>query len=426
MSNSNDLVLDGNEVKLRLQAERFESGSAVHVDWLRFTCLVRNVVPSFKSLVDLDVMQAPHPLLSDCKTVNRFDGVQRSGNAFGDLPKRLQEEKIAQVLQAFALDDPDHAEFGVLCQALELAKEVCEALGPDFQVCGDVKKGFDFYKYRWPLERNGFECGWVGFLSPAASPDAPQNHTLHVNLFGYAMTFAKHGARELLADIVELHEGKITRCDLALDFFNGMARTLPEILEDYRAGLFDVRSRRPGSRVAGDWANGAERSIYVGCKKSGKETNIYEKGDQLFGRDSKNPWVRVELRYGNKLRVLPVDMLRRPADFFAGASDWHQLQLVSAGAISSAAPCPQEKALPMQTVAAEVSRNVKWALTSAAPTIAAAFKYMTETQFLQLCNWEFKQLPGRLRKFKDSELAAAFQRVVGDFSTVGGFSPALF
>jgi len=221
----------------------------------------------------------------------------------------------------------------------------------------------------------------------------------------------------------ELHDAKVTRVDLALDFFNGMSRTLPQLLEDYKNGAFDVRGRRPGSKIAGDWGNDAERSLYVGCRKSGKETNIYEKGDQLFGREAKNPWVRIELRYGNKLRVLPVDILRRPADFFAGASDWHQLQLLQAGEIAQAQPCKQEKELPVQTVAAEVTRNVRWALTSAAPTIAAAFRFLDNDAFLELCDWRTKQLPGRLRKFKESDLATGFRQVMGMFSTAGAPCP---
>ena len=36
-----DLVLDGNEVKLCLTAERQKTKQVVHVDWVRFTCNLR-------------------------------------------------------------------------------------------------------------------------------------------------------------------------------------------------------------------------------------------------------------------------------------------------------------------------------------------------------------------------------------------------
>jgi phage replication initiation protein len=45
------LVLDGSEIKARLLAERTASNSVVHVDWVRFTCLLRNApAPSIDDL----------------------------------------------------------------------------------------------------------------------------------------------------------------------------------------------------------------------------------------------------------------------------------------------------------------------------------------------------------------------------------------
>lgn len=46
-----DLVLDGNEVKLRLTAERRETGTPVHVDWVRFTVQLKNApIPDVETL----------------------------------------------------------------------------------------------------------------------------------------------------------------------------------------------------------------------------------------------------------------------------------------------------------------------------------------------------------------------------------------
>jgi phage replication initiation protein len=39
--NLSALVMDGETVKLRLLAERAESGSVVHCDWVRFTTKVK-------------------------------------------------------------------------------------------------------------------------------------------------------------------------------------------------------------------------------------------------------------------------------------------------------------------------------------------------------------------------------------------------
>lgn len=65
--------------------------------------------------------------------------------------------------------------------------------------------------------------------------------------------------------------------------------------------------------MIGDWSANPQdgRSFYFGSKEAGKQTNAYEKGHQLFGFEAGSKWLRIELRYGNKLRVLPVDMVRR-------------------------------------------------------------------------------------------------------------------
>ena len=45
------LVLDGSEIKARLLAERTASKSVVHVDWVRFTCLLRNAPDSPNQMI---------------------------------------------------------------------------------------------------------------------------------------------------------------------------------------------------------------------------------------------------------------------------------------------------------------------------------------------------------------------------------------
>ena len=47
-----DLVLDGNEVKLRLTAERTKTKQPVHVDWVRFTCNLRNAPTQLMKQLD--------------------------------------------------------------------------------------------------------------------------------------------------------------------------------------------------------------------------------------------------------------------------------------------------------------------------------------------------------------------------------------
>ena len=375
------LVLEGNTVKLRLQAERAAANTPVHIDWLRFTCLLRN---------------APFP---------RAEFLFPATSSIWD--DAYRQKRFAEVLAA--IPDPD---FAPSAQALELAEALCLALGEGFLVHPEVLKGHDFYRSRWSIRRNDVECGWVGFLASGDSPrQQAQAQTIHANLYGSACTFAEPGWNIRCAELIQAHKGTITRADLALDFFEGLprGRDLESVKADYMAGLMDSQGKRLKCSLAGDWCNGAERSFYVGSKEAGKQTNVYEKGHQLMGRESGSPWVRIELRWGNKLRVLPVDILRRPADFFAGASDWHAAQLRDADAVVSAESVKCVQALPVKTVAAEVARNFRWALCVAAPTIAASFKYLGD-EFLHLVTNQ--KLPGRLQRFSSDELAQAFRLVV--------------
>jgi phage replication initiation protein len=386
------LVLDGSEVKLRLVAERASSGSAVHVDWVRFTAIRRNA-----PFVSPDLL---FPTSLDSSYWDHDHGAIRVLRVLRDLP------------------DPD---FAASAQALELAQEVARLLGPAFTVPLEVRKGHDFYRHRWSIERNGAECGWVGFLASGDSPrQQAQARTVHANLYGAACTFADAGWTERIADLIDRLDADVTRCDLALDFFDGLAGGMERVLSDYRGGLCDVGGKKLTSNMAGDWANGHARSFYFGSKEAGKQTNVYEKGDQLFGVDEGCKWIRAELRYGNKLRVLPSDMLRRPSDVFAGASDYHAALLREAQASAVPEPVRCHGRLAQETVEAEVTRNVRWALSTAAPTIAAAFLHMGEG-FLELVTNQ--KLPGRLRKFSPSELSRAFAAVVDGF-TVGSAGPA--
>lgn len=389
---ASSLVLDGNEVKLRLQAERVVTGSPVHIDWVRFTVIRRNapfvhvdrLFPQVSSVWDEDYRRA----------------------------------ELARVLKS--IPDPD---FEASAQALELAEKVAAILGSDFSVPVEMRKGHDFYRFRWSIERGGAEVGWVGFLSSGDSPrQQAQAKTLHCNLYGAACTFASENWNLRLADFVEACDGDLTRCDLALDFFDGFRGGMERVQEDYRAGVMNSGGKRLKTSVAGDWPNGHERSFYIGSKEAGKQTNVYEKGDQLYGREAGSQWLRIELRYGNKLRELPADMLRRPADFFAGASDWHAAMLAECGSFAAPEPVRTSGRLAVETVEAEVTRNLRWLMEVAAPSVAAGWDYLGE-QFLELVT--NKKRPGRLQRFSPSELGRAFPSVMGRFfTTAEGAGPA--
>ncbi len=381
MTRPNDLAIDGSLVKARLLAERKAHRTPVHVDWVRFTCNLRN---------------APAPevdhLLPFCVSI------------WDENYRKAEMQKVLREI-------PD-ADWVPSAQALEMADEICKALGPDFKVYPEQRKGHDFYKFRWSIERNETECGWVGYLSSSDSPrQRAQAETLHANLYGSACTFAASGWNKRIAELVDLHHAKLTRIDLALDFFDGLEGGIDQIKTEFDQGLCDSGGKRLRCNMVGDWSANPKdgRSLYFGSKEAGKQTNAYEKGHQLFGFEAGSKWLRIELRFGNKLRVLPVDMLRKPSAFFAGASDWHRNALLKAGNQARPVQVKTKNRLAIETVQAEVSRNVRWALNTAAPTIAAAFQHLSEDAFLQLV--KNKPLPGRLQKFSRVELSQAFSEV---------------
>ena len=373
------LVLDGNVIKCRLEAERIESRSMVHVDWLRFTTQLRN---------------APFP---------DVEYVFPRTTSIWDEDRRMNQIKAV-------LAEIPREEFTASAQALELAQRVAVILGEDYRVSPERRKGHDFYRYRWSVERAGVECGWVGFLSSSDSPrQRAQASTIHVNLYGAACTFARPGWRDQMANLVDEVQGDITRCDLALDFFDGQCGGLDRVWSDYQNGLCDVGGRRLKMRDI-NWLKGVARSIYIGSKEAGKETNLYEKGHQLFGEESGNPWWRAELRYGNKLRVLSSDMLRDPASFFAGASEWHATLLREAGELVKPESVKCNAALPAMTVEAEVYRVWKWFRRVASPAASFLFKHTTLEEMLPMLSNE--QKPGRLDRFKDVEAGNAVKALM--------------
>jgi len=391
MKSSNPLVLVGEEVKLRLLAERQVTQSAVHLDWVRFTVLRRN---------------APAPSVDSLFPKKR----EISRSLWDENTRILDFEKILRELPG--------GEFDASVQAHEIAELVAAAMGSGFIVSIHARKGIDFYKFRWSIELNGQECGWVGFLSSSDSPrQENQSKTIHVNLFGTACTFADTGWNHRLAEIIDDLGGDVTRCDLALDFFDGIEGGIDSIRADYRTGLCNVGGRKLKFNMVGDWENGHDRSLYIGSREAGKITNAYEKGDQLFGEKSNSDWLRIELRYGNKLRVLSSDMLRRPADFFAGASDWHASMLLKAAGHISPEPVKTTPRLQVETVLAECTRNVRWMVQTAAASFGVACKYLTESQLFQLV--EHQKRPGRLQKFSESEIKRSFSDA---FSRLHSFS----
>lgn len=378
------LVIEGKQVKLRLQAEKSEGAGVVHVDWLRFTADMR--------YADEGGVDKLFPL------PGYFDG---------------NYWEVKEKERNFALQKLRESEvFDPACQALELAESVARALGEGFEVDTQIGKGYDFYAHRWQITLQDKEVGWVGFGASGDSPNQKrQAQTLHVNLYGAACTYAKSGWRQEIRSLIDRINARITRIDLALDWFDGYEGGIESVRDDYTAGHCDVGGKRPKCSFAGDWCNGNSRSFYIGSKEAGKQTNVYEKGHQLFGPESGDEWLRFELRYGNKLRYIPSEVLTDPDSYFAGASDWHASVLRKQKSLQHPKPIKCEQRLGEETVDAAVSRKLKWFETVAAPTFKVIFRYLPNEKLLQL--FMDKKRPASLFGFSERQIESAFKRIYG-------------
>lgn len=115
-------------------------------------------------------------------------------------------------------------------------------------------------------------------------------------------------------------DARVTRCDLAMDFLHGEV-TVEQIDAMYGAGEFHCGGRIPDYRKI-ESGNASARgcggtTLEIGLRTSGKMVRAYEKGRQLGNVDSE--WVRVEIQFGNKDRVIPHEIVLKTDHYFVGA-----------------------------------------------------------------------------------------------------------
>jgi phage replication initiation protein len=130
---------------------------------------------------------------------------------------------------------------------------------------------------------------------------------------------------------LEILAARISRCDVALDDFAGVAVNIRELAQQACDGAFRGEGRPPRTRFLDDHGNNTGCTLYVG-RKGHKELCVYEKGKAL--KDETSPWIRVEQRFYGKhvggefgpehvgKRGLPLSMLLDPLRFFRGAHAW--------------------------------------------------------------------------------------------------------
>jgi phage replication initiation protein len=167
------------------------------------------------------------------------------------------------------------------------------------------------------LDREGTLCGHVAFGG---------KETLSFDLTGAGCRWVKnwHAVRYQL----EMLGARISRCDVAVDDFEGVLFNVRDMAGRALAGDFGGAGRPPKSRFIDDHGNATGCTLYVG-RKGHKEFCLYEKGKQL--KDVSSPWVRGEQRFYGKHFAdqgdgatsirggLPYEILTAPMRFWRGA-----------------------------------------------------------------------------------------------------------
>jgi phage replication initiation protein len=192
-----------------------------------------------------------------------------------------------------------------------------------FGVMGEVrpKNGYD----------RAFDLGnGCGFVALGCHHNVAQAKSVCVHIFGHGTMNAESGWNDRLKTLIDVMGGKITRVDVAADFFNGQYTSM-QAFADWEAGRMQVNNNRPFAEFRGDLRRSEDRTFYVGKRTSGKQLCVYQKFQELLGRlglksvDEDHPlyqyrnWWRVECRWGCEGRLIPLDILTNCGQYLAGA-----------------------------------------------------------------------------------------------------------
>jgi phage replication initiation protein len=164
------------------------------------------------------------------------------------------------------------------------------------------------------LDREGEMVGKIGV--------GGNRNTVCVSLSGAGTRWVKDWARVQRA-VGDLG-GRITRCDLAFDDYEGKIFDVHDMRERAARKEFMQGGTPPKWRFLDDGGNDTGCTLYVGTKGH-KELCIYEKGKQLKHIGSK--WVRAEVRLYAKHGIVSLDVLTDPLAFLRGAYDVLELLL---------------------------------------------------------------------------------------------------
>lgn len=395
MSLTTRAVVEGRKVRFTLEQLETQNPNRVRVDWLRFTLPVDSL--DFHAHFDFSgVDRRSDEFASACVEQGAWDA-QQCAEELGALAVQVKRAALGNMTLS-AMQVCDHA-----------ARELVKLLDGKFVVGPAEPSGMDFYAARSPLVLNGATVGYV----LAGGKSVQQASTVHVNLFGGACLYVTPRDLQTLATWIDALDGWITRTDLALDVWSGLDVT--EVQAAWHAGQFDVRGKRPGQKEHGSWSSGHSRTFEVGNRGTGKLLRAYEKGDELLGHEANDPWVRLEVEFRASHRVIETDVLRRPADFFAGAYPYCAEFLKRLDLGVSAERIPTHAEVKDKTAEAAVIRVVRWVRNTAAPALAAVWN-MGGDMVAHVIEESQHRQTRRLNGFNPADIRAAFDQVARAFA----------
>lgn len=192
-----------------------------------------------------------------------------------------------------------------------------QLLGWLFGFSGEVVPGpilermWQFYRLSSVLvDRNGEVVGRIGLDG--------NKGTVCVSLSGGGTKWVRRPWPLVAKRIEELH-GRISRCDVAHDDYDGKTVNVHALRQAALRGEFAESGRPPKHRFLSDEGHGTGSTLYVGAKGH-KELCVYEKGKEQGLPESS--WTRLEVRFYGKHaegRCVPLDVLRDPVAYLRGS-----------------------------------------------------------------------------------------------------------
>lgn len=190
--------------------------------------------------------------------------------------------------------------------------------GEHFTNIVQTVSGINFYKHGYKVvSEQGETLLNIGF--------GGKNSGVFFGLTGTGCKMANDGWETRLHDdlLVNKTNARITRVDLAHDDLIGAYSSFETANQKESDDYFMLpKSRiRPACTILGEFKHGDPQgkglTLGIGSRANGKYFRGYEKGKQLG--DSTSPWFRSELEIRAVKRIIPLDVLIEPTEYFAGA-----------------------------------------------------------------------------------------------------------